>query len=234
MEWIGPVPAPPQPPDPTTGDCGPVFANPVRSFNGLPSIPPVDTKSVIANPSGNFNGPAGLQDCQCAAGQLGSSSPQWSMVLKVAYVTNLARQVDSNFNINTWIQDRERPSRAVHVRILPNVANATGGDTSHANYRAQVTVERRFAKGLAWLGSYTYCTQSTMPRSKAVDRVRCRRISDRFLDRGAAVLISGTAPPRAHLRSALRKRPALPSRTRWQMWFSRLQVNGLTVQGGLP
>ena len=72
--------------------------------DGLPPIPPVDTKSVITNPSGNFNVvPPNYKTGYAQQGNFGIEQeiPQWAMVLKVAYVTNLARQVDSNFNINT-------------------------------------------------------------------------------------------------------------------------------------
>jgi len=114
-------------------------ANPVRVQDGLPPIPPVDTKSVIANPSGNFNVvPPGYKTGYAQQGNLGIEQeiPQWRMVVKVAYVTNLARQVDSNFNINTPDPGQERPSRGVRC--------ATSCPTSStrliATHRAKLTI----------------------------------------------------------------------------------------------
>jgi hypothetical protein len=50
------------------------------------------------------------------------------MVLKAAYVTNLSRQVDSNYNINTVEPGPGTPlSRRPLGNILPNVVNATYG-----------------------------------------------------------------------------------------------------------
>ena len=85
--------------------------------------------------------------------------PKLGLVMKAAYVTNLARQVDANFNINTPDPGPGTPlSRRPLRNILPNVVNATFGDTTGVgNYHSlQITAERRFTRGLAWLGAYTY------------------------------------------------------------------------------
>ena len=113
-------------------------------------------------------------------------------VLKAAYVTNLARQVDSNYNINTPDPGPGTPlSRRPLRNILPNVVNATWGDTTgkSAYHSLQVSVERRFTRGFSWAGSYTY--------SHSVDNVPTQQgggsegpvpqdIRYRFLDRGSS------------------------------------------------
>jgi Carboxypeptidase regulatory-like domain len=170
-------------------------ATPARVQDGLPPIQRVDTKTLIDNPVGNFNVvPPDYKTGYAQQGNFGIEQeiPQWAMVLKAAFVTNLARQVDSNFNINTPDPGPGTPqSRRPLRNILPNVVNATFGDTTgDANYHAlQVTAERRFAKGLAWLGAYTY--------SHSIDNVPTQQggglegpipqdIRFRFLDRGSS------------------------------------------------
>jgi len=221
-------------------------ANPVRVQDGLPPIPPVDTKSVIANPSGNFNVvPPGYKTGYAQQGNLGIEQeiPQWTMVLKVAYVTNLARQVDSNFNINTPDPGPGTPqSRRPLRNILPNVVNATYGDTSgNANYHSlQVTAERRFAKGLAWLGSYTY--------SHSIDNVPTQQgggqegpvpqdIRYRFLDRGSSSFDIRHRTTQSFIYDLpFGKDRHFPiTNPVANAVFGGWQVNGiLTVQGGLP
>ena len=170
-------------------------ANPTRVQDGLPPIPPVDRASVIANPSGNFNVvPPNYKTGYAEQGNLGIEQeiPKWAMVFKAAYVTNLARQVDSNFNMNTPDPGPGTPlSRRPLRNILPNVVNATFGDTTGvSNYHSlQVTAERRFTRGLSWLGAYTY--------SHSIDNVPTQQggglegpipqdIRYRFLDRGSS------------------------------------------------
>src|SRR5947208_4221495 len=170
-------------------------ASPQRVQDELPPIPNVDSKTLIDNPTGNFNiVPPNYKTGYAQQGNFGIEQeiPRWAMVLKGAYVTNLARQVDSNFNINTPDPGPGTPlSRRPLRNILPNVVNATYGDTTgDANYHAlQVTAERRFAKGLAWLGAYTY--------SHSIDDVPTQQgggsegpvpqdIRYRFLDRGSS------------------------------------------------
>jgi hypothetical protein len=110
-------------------------------------------------------------------------------------VTNLARQLDANFNINTPDPEPGTPqSRRPLRNIAPGVVNATYGDTTgvgdyHSILSLQVTVERRFQRGLAWLGAYTY--------SHSIDNVPTQQggglegpvpqdIRYRFLDRGSS------------------------------------------------
>ena len=170
-------------------------ANPTRVQDGLPPIQRVDSSTLINNPTGNFNVvPPNYKTGYAEQGNLGIEQeiPQLAMVLKAAYATNLSRQVDSNFNINTPDPGPGTPlSRRPLRNILPNVVNATYGDTTGiANYHSlQVTAERRFTKGLAWLGAYTY--------SHSIDNVPTQQgggsegpipqdIRYRFLDRGSS------------------------------------------------
>jgi hypothetical protein len=221
-------------------------ASPTRVQDGLPPIPPVDTASVIANPSGNFNVvPPGYKTGYAQQGNLGIEQeiPQWTMVLKVAYVTNFARQVDSNFNINTPDPGPGTPqSRRPLRNILPNVVNATYGDTSgKANYHSlQVTAERRFTKGLSWLGSYTY--------SHSIDNVPTQQgggqegpvpqdIRYRFLDRGSSSFDIRHRTTQSFIYDLPfgKDRHFAIANPLANALFGGWQVNGiLTVQGGLP
>src|SRR6266404_9697908 len=170
-------------------------ATPLRVQDGLPPILRGDTQTLINNPSGNFNVvPPNYKTGYAEQGNLGIEQeiPKLSMVLKAAYVTNLARQVDANFNINTPDPGPGTPlSRRPLRNILPNVVNATFGDTTGVgNYHSlQITAERRFTRGLAWLGAYTY--------SHSIDNVPTQQgggaegpipqdIRYRFLDRGSS------------------------------------------------
>ena len=191
-------------------------ASPARVQDGLPPIPPVDTQSVIDNPSGNFNVvPPWYKTGYAQQGNLGIEQeiPKLDLVLKAAYVTNLARQVDSNFNINTPDPGPGTPqSRRPLRNILPNVVNATYGDTTGSgqlSFAAGDGGDGASTKGLAWLGAYTY--------SHSIDNVPTQQgggaegpvpqdIRYRFLDRGSSS-VRYPAPHVAerHLRSAFRK-----------------------------
>jgi hypothetical protein len=107
-------------------------------------------------------------------------------------VFNLARQVDSNFNINTpdpgpgSVQSR-RPLRV----ILPGVVTATYGDTTgDANYHSlQVTGERRFARGLGLLTAYTWAhsiDNVPLQQGGGSDGPIPQDIRYRFLDRASS------------------------------------------------
>ena len=170
-------------------------ATPQRVQDGLPPIPSVDKNLVINNPSGSFNiVPPNYKTGYAMQGNLGIQQelPQWGLVLKGAYVVNLARQVDSNFNINTPDPGPGTPQSRYPLRnILPNVVNATFGDTTgkSAYHSFQFTAERRFTGGFSWLASYTY--------SHSIDNVPTQQgggadgpvpqdIRYRFLDRGSS------------------------------------------------
>jgi hypothetical protein len=170
-------------------------ASPVRVQDGLPPIPSVDVNTLISNPSGNFNVvPPNYKTGYAQQGNLGIEQelPSLNLVLKAAYVTNLARQVDSNFNINTPDPGPGTPASRRPLRnLFPNVVNATFGDTTGIGdyHSLQVSVERRFRNGLAWLGAYTY--------SHSIDNVPTQQgggadgpvpqdIRYRFLDRASS------------------------------------------------
>ncbi|HXJ38529.1 MAG TPA: TonB-dependent receptor, partial [Bryobacteraceae bacterium] len=170
-------------------------ATPQRVQDGLPPIPSVDSKTLIDNPSGNFNiVPPNYKTGYAQQGNFGVEQeiPRWAMVLKAAYVTNLARQVDSNFNINTPDPGPGTPASRRPLRnILPNVVNATFGDTTGiANYHSlQITAERRFIRGIAWLGAYTWShsiDNVPLQQGGGADGPIPQDIRYRFLDRASS------------------------------------------------
>ncbi len=221
-------------------------ATPMRVQNGLPPIPNVDTPTLINNPSGNFNVvPPNYKTGYAQQGNFGIEQeiPKWQLVLKAAYVTNLGRQVDSNFNINTPDPGPGTPASRRPLRnILPNVVNATYGDTTGiSNYHSlQVTAERRFAKGLGWLGAYTYShsiDNVPLQQGGGADGPIPQDIRYRFLDRGT----SGFDIEHRTSQSVIydlpfgRGRHFDISNSFTNAIFGGWQVNGiLTVQSGLP
>lgn len=168
---------------------------PARVQDGLPPIPKVDINTLISNPVGSFNSvPANYKNGYAQQFNFGVEQelPSWSTVLKAFYVGNLARDVDSSFNINTPDPGPGTPASRRPLRnIAPGVVNVTYADTSGAaNYHSlQLTLERRFSGGLALLGAYTY--------SHSIDNVPLQQgggsdgpipqdIRYRFLDRGTS------------------------------------------------
>jgi hypothetical protein len=221
-------------------------SSPARVQDGLPPIPAVDTNTLINNPSGNFNViPPNYKTGYAQQGNFGIEQeiPKLDLVLKAAYVTNLARQVDSNFNINTPDPGPGPPASRRPLRnIAPGVVNATYGDTTGvANYHSlQVTAERRFQRGLAWLGAYTY--------SHSIDNVPTQQggglegpvpqdIRYRFLDRGSSSfdIRHRTSQSVIYDLPFGKGRRFDLSNPFARAVFSGWQVNGiLTLQGGLP
>jgi hypothetical protein len=151
--------------------------------------------------------------------------------------------VDANFNINTPDPGPGTPlSRRPLRNILPNVVNATFGDTTGVgNYHSlQITAERRFAKGLAWLGAYTY--------SHSIDNVPTQQggglegpvpqdIRYRFLDRGTSSfdIKHRTSQSVIYDLPFGKGRRFGISNPLKNAIFGGWQVNGiLTLQGGLP
>jgi Carboxypeptidase regulatory-like domain/TonB dependent receptor len=220
--------------------------SPARVQDGLPPIPAVNTSTLINSPSGNFNVvPPNYKTGYAQQGNFGVEQelPKLDLVLKAAYVTNLARQVDSNFNINTPDSGPGPPASRRPLRnIAPGVVNATYGDTTGvADYHSlQVTAERRFSKGLAWLGAYTY--------SHSIDNVPTQQgggmegpvpqdIRYRFLDRGNSSFDIRHRTSQSviyDLPFGNGRRFAI-SNPFARALFSEWQVNGiLTLQGGLP
>jgi hypothetical protein len=219
---------------------------PARVQDGLPPIPKVDTNTLINNPAGNFNVvPPNYKTGYAQQGNFGIEQeiPKLDLVVKAAYVTNLARQVDANFNINTPDPGPGSPlSRRPLRNIAPGVVNATYGDTTGiGNYHSlQVTAERRFRKGLAWLGAYTY--------SHSIDNVPTQQggglegpvpqdIRYRFLDRGSSSfdIRHRTSQSVIYDLPFGKGRRFDFSNPFARAMFSGWQVNGiLTLQSGLP
>ena len=221
-------------------------ATPARVQNGLPPIPKVDTQTLINNPSGNFNVvPPNYKTGYAQQGNFGIEQeiPKWELVVKAAYVANLGRQVDSNFNINTPDPGPGTPASRRPLRnILPNVVNATYGDTTGvSNYHSlQISAERRFSKGLGWLGAYTYShsiDNVPLQQGGGVDGPIPQDIRYRFLDRGT----SGFDIKHRTSQSVIYDLPFGKGRhfgisnSFANAIFGGWQANGiLTVQSGLP
>ena len=221
-------------------------ATPARVQNGLPPIPQVDIQTLINNPTGNFNiVPPNYKTGYAEQGNFGIEQeiPKWQLVLKAAYVTNLGRQVDSNFNINTPDPGPGSPASRRPLRnILPNVVNATYGDTTGiSNYHSlQISAERRFSNGLGWLGSYTYShsiDNVPLQQGGGADGPMPQDIRYRFLDRGT----SGFDIKHRTSQSVIYDLPFGKGRrfgisnSFANAIFGGWQVNGiLTVQSGLP
>jgi len=221
-------------------------ATPARVQDGLPPIPRVDAANLANNPSGNFNVvPPNYKTGYAQQGNFGIEQeiPKWAMVLKVAYVTNLARQVDSNFNINNPDPGPGTPASRRPLRIIaPNVVNATFGDTTGvSNYHSlQVTAERRFTRGLSWLGAYTYAhsiDNVPLQQGGGLDGPMPQDIRYRFLDRGT----SGFDIKHRTSQSVIYDLPFGKGRhfgvsnSLLNAIVGGWQINGiLTLQGGLP
>jgi hypothetical protein len=194
-------------------------ANPARVQDGLPPIPRVDASTLIGNPSGNFNVvPPNYKTGYAQQGNLGIEQeiPRWAMVLKAAYAMNLARQVDSNFNINTPDPGPGTPqSRRPLRNILPNIVNATFGDTTgDANYGLACSLP---PSGVLPEGSHSSAPTlirirwtTFRPSRAAAPKDRFRRTSATGSSTAeAAPLISDKALAERRLRSAVRKGTAL-------------------------
>ena len=168
---------------------------PARVQDGLPPIPNIDINTLISNPVGSFNSvPATYKNGYAQQFNFGVEQelPSWSTVLKAFYVGNLARDVDSSFNINTPDPGPGTPlSRRPLRNIAPGVVNVTYADTSGAaNYHSlQLTLERRFSGGLALLGAYTYAhsiDNVPLQQGGGADGPIPQDIRYRFLDRGTS------------------------------------------------
>src|SRR5260370_39603666 len=97
-------------------------------------MPVVDSNTLISNPSGNFNVvPPGYKTGYAQQANFGIEQeiPKLGLVLKAAYQDNLARQADSNCNINTPDPGPGTPASRRPLRsISPGGANRTYGDTT--------------------------------------------------------------------------------------------------------
>ncbi|MDQ6699485.1 MAG: TonB-dependent receptor, partial [Acidobacteriota bacterium] len=166
-----------------------------RVQDGLPPIPQFDFATLANNPIGSFNAvPPNYKTGYAQQFNFGVERElaRFNTVVKAAYVGNLARQVDSSYNINTPDPGPGTPASRRPLRnIAPGVVNLTWGDTTgDANYHSfQFTLERRFSQGLALLGAYTYShsiDNVPLQQGGGADGPVPQDIRYRFLDRGTS------------------------------------------------
>lgn len=227
-------------------DVNQFSATPTRVQDGLPPIPQYDLATLTNNPVGSFNAvPASYKTGYVQQYNFGIERelPSLNTVVKAAYVANLARQVDSSYNINLADPGPGTPASRRPLRnIAPGVVNVTWGDTTGiSNYHSlQLTLERRFAKGLALLSAYTYAhTIDNVPLQQGggADGPIPQDIRYRFLDRGS----SGFDIKHRYSQSLIYDLPIGKGKlfsfgnSVADSIFGNWQVNGiLTLQSGLP
>jgi hypothetical protein len=168
---------------------------PRRVQDGFRPIPPLDYDSVLRNPAGSFNAvPENYKTGYAQQFNLGIQQEinPWDAVLKVSYVGNLARQVDSTFNINAPDPGPGSPASRRPLRLIaPNVVNLTWADTTGcSNYHSlQVAMEKRFSGSLGFLTSYTYShsiDNVPLQQGGGADGPMPQDIRYRFLDRASS------------------------------------------------
>jgi hypothetical protein len=169
--------------------------NPRRVVDGFRPIPTIDFAQIANNPTGSFNSvPDNYKTGYAQQFNIGLEQelPSLGMVVKAAFVGNLARQVDSTYDINRADPGPGTPASRRPLRnIAPNVVGATFADTTgNANYHSlQMTAEKRFSSSLGFLTAYTW--------SHSIDNVPLQQgggsdgpipqdIRYRFLDRGTS------------------------------------------------
>ncbi len=176
-------------------DINQFSANPRRVQDGLRPIPVIDLRTLAENPAGSFNAiPANYKTGYAQQFNLTVEQEirRFQAVVKAGFVGNLARQVDSTFNINQPEPGPAPPAQRRPLRfVAPQVVNATFADTTGiSNYHSlQVSAEKRFTASLGFISAYTW--------SHSIDNVPLQQGggSDgpvpqdarfRFLDRGAS------------------------------------------------
>ena len=221
-------------------------ANPRRVQDGFSPIPPLDFKPLAENAAGSFNAvPQNYKTGYAQQFNFGMEQevPSWGLVVKGAYVGNLARQVDSVFNINNPDPGPAPPAQRRPLRnVAPNVISVSWGDTTGVmNYHSlQLSAEKRFSATLGFISAYTW--------SHSIDNVPLQQgggsdgpvpqdIRYRFLDRGT----SGFNMKHRFTQGLHYALPVGHGR-RFELgpgWANQAlgnwQVNlGLTIQSGLP
>jgi hypothetical protein len=167
-------------------------ANYPRVQAGLPPIPSTDFATVSNNPVGNFlTVPANYRPAHAMQFNFGvQQQVPMDIVLKAAYVGNLGRHLDINYNYNQPIPGPGAiPPRRPLFAIAPGVVGVTytGTDGISGYHALQLSAEKRFAGGLGFLTGYTY--------SHSIDNVPLQQggggdgpvpqdVRFRFLDRG--------------------------------------------------
>jgi len=144
-----------------TVDINQFVAAPRRVSDGLPPIPNLDPAVVANNPLGsliaiNPNFRSGYAEQFNL--QLQQQLPK-DLIFKIAYVGNLGRRLETQFNYNQTVPGPEAPALRRPLRfIAPNVINADYqvSDGLAAYHSLQTTIERRFASGIGFLTAYTW------------------------------------------------------------------------------
>lgn len=144
-----------------TVDINQFVATPRRVSDGLPPIPNLDPAVVANNPLGsliaiNPNFRSGYAEQFNL--QLQQQLPK-DLIFKIAYVGNLGRRLETQFNYNQTVPGPEAPALRRPLRfIAPNVINADYqvSDGLAAYHSLQTTIERRFASGIGFLTAYTW------------------------------------------------------------------------------
>jgi len=170
-------------------------ANPRRVQDGFNPIPVIDQNQLTTAPVGSFNAvPANYKTGYAQQMNIGIEHevPQWGTVFKAAFVGNLARQVDSTYDINRADPGPGTPqSRRPFRNLAPGVVGITYADTTgNANYHSlQMSAEKRFAKSLGFLTAYTYShsiDNTPLQQGGGSDGPMPQDIRFRFLDRGTS------------------------------------------------
>ncbi len=135
--------------------------NPRRVQDGFDPIPSLDFEGAANNPSGALlTLPADFENAMVMQYNLQvQRSLSQNIVLKVGYVGNQSRDVDTVFNFNQPFPGPGAPGPRRPLRdIAPNVTNVNyQASDGRGNYNAlQASVEKRFSGGLSFLSSYTY------------------------------------------------------------------------------
>ena len=166
-----------------------------RVQDGFDPIPVVDYNQLTTNPVGSFNAvPGNYKTGYAQQMNLGVEQeiPQWDMVVKAFYAGNLARQVDSTYDLNRADPGPGSPaSRRPFRDIAPGVVGINYADTTGcANYHAlQMSAEKRFSSSLGFLTSYTYShsiDNTPLQQGGGSDGPIPQDIRYRFLDRGTS------------------------------------------------
>jgi hypothetical protein len=159
---------------------------------GLPPSPTVNLTAAETNPSGAVLGVAGnFKNAYAEQFNLTVEQeiPEIGSLLRVAYVGNLGRRLGTSWNLNTAVPG---PGTNFNVRRPFYNADPSLGDVTYStsdglsNYNSlQVSLEKRFSKGITALVGYTY--------AHAIDDVGTdfgggtgtpQNVLDRFGDRG--------------------------------------------------
>ena len=166
-----------------------------RVQDGFDPIPVIDYNQLATNPVGSFNAvPGNYKTGYAQQLNLGVEQeiPRWEMVVKAFYAGNLARQVDSTYDLNRADPGPGTPaSRRPFRTIAPGVVAINYADTTgSANYHAlQVSAEKRFSSNLGFLTSYTYShsiDNTPLQQGGGSDGPIPQDIRYRFLDRGTS------------------------------------------------